>query len=462
MHNEKIEGASGNEYWLNPVLQKIGLFLVFLLSITVLSKAYFNQYFDQRIVTDKTQKIVSNIRYLMNPVSLWDRNAELIEQKDNIKNGSPYAILSEYVGDETIDVYNYNQIALLNSDLNWSPRPVFQSYSTYTGELLKINESHIISNGSHFVLFNNETIDGRLPLMDDNLWVRQLLHRYKYVASVNQRILLEKKKEASVPELKELSSEVVGFDQAITIPNTGNPVYLSAEIEESLLGKMISLLYKPPTVNMLVTKADGSSSIYRIIPDMLTQPTLISPLLDNNQKVAEFLYGKSNDTVINVRFIVSDPYHYKSKIKVKLYEDMWPQNNIISEISNIVPSSIVSEIPLEVQFVYDTITLFFHPNAEIQFDLNGQKTASVVFGMLPEVKDGQKSNGVNLYWEAERNGGWDQFGILEYTPQLFTDHFAVLEAVIPDGVTKIRLRIDGGNNLDTSYDWAVIKQILIE
>lgn len=462
LHNDRAEEPSKNENRLSQFIQKFALLFIFVFPLMLMNKWYYDNYFDKRIVTDKVHKVTKHIGYFLNPASIWGQKAILEEQKENIKRESPSAVLVDYVGDETIDIYNFNQNKLHHVDLNWSPRPIFQSYSAYTRKLLKINESHIINKGPEYVLFNNETIDERLPLLDDNLWVRQLFHRYKFVANIQDQLLLERKEGVMVPELRELDAVTVGFNQEVAIPDTGNPIYISVEIEENLLGKIVSLLYKPPVVNMVVYLKDGSSYSYRIIPEMIAEPTLISPMLYSNQKVLDFLNGMSTDFVDRIKIVVSDPLHYKSNIKIKVYEDSWPQNFEISEFTNIEPSKIISTIPLEAQFVYEKKTLYFHPDAEMHFFVEGRRVAQAIIGLMPEAKADQKSDGVNIYWEAVRNGNWEQFGRLEYNAQMFGDDFVSLTAEIPEGISNIRLRIDGGNNRDISYDWAIIEKILIQ
>jgi hypothetical protein len=463
IHNDKSEPTTINEYWLNPILQKVILCLIFVLPLLVVGKGYYGYYFDHRIVTDKIQKINSNIKYFANPTLMWKQKSKLVEQRRGVRSENQYLILKDYVKQDTIDIYNYNQNILLHNNLNWLPRPIFQSYSAYTSKLLKTNESHIIQNGPKFVLFNNETIDGRLPLLDDNLWIRQLFHRYKYITTINNQLLLERKENVEVPELIEVQSEILKINEKISIPNTGKPIYISAKIEESLIGKIRSLVFKPPAVNMVVTMKDGSSRKYRVIPDMISQPTLVSPLLDNNNKVLNFLYGLSSNFVESVKFVTTNSIYYKSDIKIKVYEDNWPNNGITSsEIFSLMPTNYISNIPPEIIFVYNKNTFYFHPDAELHFSIEGQRLAKATIGLMPEVKGDQKSDGINLYWEAERGGSWEQFGKIEYTPEMFVDDFVSLEAEIPEGVSKIRLRIDGGNNHDLSYDWAVIGGILIE
>src|SRR5262249_21187426 len=43
----------------------------------------------------------------------------------------------------TIDIYSYGQIIVFANGLRWRPRPIFQSYQSYTAELAKRNADHL-------------------------------------------------------------------------------------------------------------------------------------------------------------------------------------------------------------------------------------------------------------------------------------------------------------------------------
>lgn len=67
----------------------------------------------------------------------------------------------------TSDIYAYNQSAIIASDNNWSPRPVAQSYSSYTSSLALLNRDHLVKNSPDNIFFKVETIDNRLPSPDE-------------------------------------------------------------------------------------------------------------------------------------------------------------------------------------------------------------------------------------------------------------------------------------------------------
>ena len=66
------------------------------------------------------------------------------------------SMIKDKVGNNTVDIISYEQGVLLLNDLNWHPRPVFQSYSAYNQHLLELNAKFFIgSNAPKFVIYKS-------------------------------------------------------------------------------------------------------------------------------------------------------------------------------------------------------------------------------------------------------------------------------------------------------------------
>jgi len=88
----------------------------------------------------------------------------------------------EQVGQATVDVMGVDQnVAILNR-LNYHPRPVIQSYSTFMPLLAQLNYDFYASESApEYILLKIQTIDNRLPTMDDSMALRLLAYRYECV-----------------------------------------------------------------------------------------------------------------------------------------------------------------------------------------------------------------------------------------------------------------------------------------
>src|SRR5205085_1685863 len=72
------------------------------------------------------------------------------------------------VGDAPVDLFSYSQGVLLLNDLNYRPRPIFQSYSAYTSYLAAVNAHHYRGGAApEFVLLNLQPIDHRPATAED-------------------------------------------------------------------------------------------------------------------------------------------------------------------------------------------------------------------------------------------------------------------------------------------------------
>lgn len=80
----------------------------------------------------------------------------------------------------TADIYSHEQSDLIASGNRWNPRPVLQSYSAYTPALAWANRDHLQGPAApDTIFFRAETIDGRLPALDDGPSWFALLEHYR-------------------------------------------------------------------------------------------------------------------------------------------------------------------------------------------------------------------------------------------------------------------------------------------
>ena len=82
-------------------------------------------------------------------------------------NQLPEAIKNK-IGESTVDIYPWNIQLLFENKLNYLPRPVIQSYTSYTKYLENLNYEHYNSNKApQFIIYEYLSIDNRYPLFDE-------------------------------------------------------------------------------------------------------------------------------------------------------------------------------------------------------------------------------------------------------------------------------------------------------
>ena len=195
----------------------------------------------------------------------------------------------------TADIYSYNQSYLIASGNIWSPRPTFQSFSAYTPKLVEANKNHLLGeNAPDNIFFNVETIDERMPSLDDGASWPILLHKYVPAGIIGNNLLLRKKKNMSEVARKHTTGMLINekhmLGEHVGLPDSTGLIFAKIEIEPTRVGRLASGLFKPSFLFITLEMINGTKTQYRIISGMAKSGFLISPLIENT---AEFgmLYG---------------------------------------------------------------------------------------------------------------------------------------------------------------------------
>ncbi|NVZ22290.1 hypothetical protein HX794_21845 [Pseudomonas costantinii] len=205
--------------------------------------------------------------------------------------------------DGSTDIYSYGQAVLLASGNEWSPRPIFQSYSAYTPTLLEENAKFLQSSRApKNIVFNIEPIDGRLPSLEDGASWPSLFQQYDPQAVAGKRIILSRNSNPA-PLLTDLGQTNTRMGQPVKVPEFDGQVYMTVKVRPSALGQLKSLLFKPSYLLGRVIFKSGQSLDYRVISGMMQTPFLVSPVVDSSKDFLsmylspEFIDGKKVESI---------------------------------------------------------------------------------------------------------------------------------------------------------------------
>ncbi len=203
--------------------------------------------------------------------------------------------LRQIIGRAAVDVFgNYQTYAVFN-DLNYRPRPVFQSYSAYTAPLMRMNEQFYSSRAApEFVLARLGTIDDRLPVLEDASAFRCLMQNYKLTASEGGFLLL-KLSSSVTPALALLREGTVRPGERIDLEPYGrSDVWLEIDLEPTAAGRVRQFFYQPSAVWLSVW--DGTPARpggpFRAPASMMAAGFVASPLILSNERLSDFYAGK--------------------------------------------------------------------------------------------------------------------------------------------------------------------------
>ncbi len=228
--------------------------------------------------------------------------------------------IKERVGNATVDILSYQQGVLFLNDLNWNPRPVFQSYTTYTPKLLAMNaEFYRSSRAPKFVIIKLQTIDDRLPTADDGLALHEILWRYRPLFEERSYLLLERRVVATQKPVANVGERSIQFDEQIALnAKSGGCQTIGLKVQLSTAGKLQKLLYQAPKLYIALSMADGTINSFRIVPAMAEQGILLNPLLVSNKDLEDFFRGSRGNQVESIRIHRSNEYGFCDEIQLRI------------------------------------------------------------------------------------------------------------------------------------------------
>jgi hypothetical protein len=224
--------------------------------------------------------------------------------------------LVEYIGKNRIDIIPWDIELLYVYDMNWSPRPIFQSYSAYTKALDSLNAGYYEKSAPDMLLYMVKTIDDRYAVFDEPATFRRILLNYKPLFG---GILLRKKDESTSLQRHAISSIEADIGEVIQTPQTDGYLFANVRIEYSLLGKVVTIAYKGDVMRIHLATDEGFFE-HRFISSTAENGIFLSSYIATNQDLLDVFDGKPGKAIHSLRFTTGNKWFYKNKIKIEFFE----------------------------------------------------------------------------------------------------------------------------------------------
>ena len=278
-------------YGINLLIFVICLYGIFLQQPSIITNS----------ITDMTARLTRSWNTV---VTLGAKARQLKAQLSEAKIAYTLPRVKAEVGNQTIDVFGYEQgIALLN-DLNYTPRPIHQSYSAYTPGLIAANTAfYSSSRAPAYVLLKYQTIDERYPTLDDAGVFRQILLNYTPLFEEKGYTLWRRSGDSRPVQPRSISTTALLFDEVYPLP-PGKNLWLELDVQKSFRGQLLSVLYKPPQVEIWVIDSEGHHIVHRLIPSMSSSGFIINPKLETSGEVL----GNSARTIRHFSGVILSPH----------------------------------------------------------------------------------------------------------------------------------------------------------
>jgi hypothetical protein len=262
-----------------------------------------------------------NLVWLLNPAEYQRQMGEAIVAK---RREAQLPRCRELIGRASVDVFGQCQAYALHNDLNYRPRPVFQSYVACSRPLMQLNERFFQSPAvPEYVLFRLYALDRKFPALEDAPVLRTLLENYQPLATEGPFLLLKNVK-TGPPAASLVREGTVRPGQAIDLREFGSAdLWLEISLEPTMLGRLRQVLYRPSTVRLAAWQEPGGKLLVRnrAPAQMLAAGFLASPLLLNNEDVMN-LYADRAITrpgACSVELLPGEQGYWQDAVRYRIY-----------------------------------------------------------------------------------------------------------------------------------------------
>jgi hypothetical protein len=416
---------------------------------------------------------------LMNPMEL---KAQRELQWANAQRDARLPKISERIGSATVDMFTFEQGVVLLNGLNYSPRPVFQSYSAYTPYLAQLNETYFVGpQAPQYVVMKLDAIDARLPMMEDPLALVVLLQRYHPVLMEHRHLLLERDA-ATPPAPITPPTAWTGATLGEEIPVDPSPTTATiafVKLDLSLLGQAYALLLREPTLQIVVQTDEGSQN-FRFVRPTGASGFMLSPLIGDTLDWAPLQLGAPLPQVRSFRiqpeiawqsiffqhkFVVA----FETRDYLRLSPATTPAELVVSFYPgfNLTPtdvhgtSDLIVEDGKDAMFLHAPGTLQFAPEAA-HYRISGEFG---IRGAALTTPNCSAADGIGMSLVRLHEGAESQLLHIELDPfhipkDRGARHFDVGDVAVEAG-DRIEYRVDpghGGGN--TACDWSYVRDLV--
>lgn len=236
------------------------------------------------------------------------------------------------VGGASIDQFGYQPGYVLLNELNYRPRPMPISFAAANPPLLTRNEAFYRSpSAPEFVLVHIDGLEDRLTAQDDALALGALLENYAPLFREGEQLLLRRnpprarRPRAEWTLLREVEAglgETVGLEDLAP-----RFLWMTAEVETSLAGRLRSLFYKPPAARIVLEFQGGRSRSARLVTSMARTPFPIRPLIERNGDLLAAFRGRIRRDVKRLRITAADGHRdlFRDRVRLRFYAGPRPR-----------------------------------------------------------------------------------------------------------------------------------------
>ncbi len=276
---------------------------------------------------------------------------------DNFKQRRLPLSVQKMIGNRSIDIVPWEAAIAAANDINWQPRPIFQSYSAYTAFLDNTNLESLAKAPRDYLLYSFMAIDERHPFFEEPKTFRYIFCHYNVSQQLPDSItlgsetvamqaaLLEKLQTSiCLPETAE-QTFALKWRETKSLPENGLVTYAAIEFRYSWLGKLYKALFRTPPIRMRVTYTNGTVGIYRVVPDNAQNGLLLSYLPKDQAEAVSLLSGHPLTAVSSFQLLTNNPMVFQPDVEVKLasFPVNLPQQQPVFDLAQLQQTTFIAQ-----------------------------------------------------------------------------------------------------------------------
>jgi hypothetical protein len=343
---------------------------------------------------------------------------------------------------------------------------------------MELNSRFLESDrASEFVLFHLETIDSRLPTMDDALALQVLLRDYRPVLTEKEYLLLHREPGRKQPQPAPVIEREIAFGEKVDLSGAeGRCHLLRLDVRYSLAGRIRRLVDCAPPLFVEVEIDSGETRKLRIVPGMMRAGVILDPLLSTQYDWIAWHAGEKVARPVALRVLEPEsPWMYRDRIGFELLSADGLEPQVRPDLLESFLYSPFETKPVEVhsggtrtiQQVGEVPVLLVHAPSEMRFDVGaGVHTLTGRFGFLPDATAGPGTDGAR-FSAVLRDASGDERVVFErfLDPQRVPEDRGLQKTQAQfelDAPASLFLRVDPGPKGDVCRDWTCWTEIRVD
>jgi hypothetical protein len=359
----------------------------------------------------------------------------------------------------SVDALPWEVAQIVESRLDYTPRPVVQSYSSYTPRLQALDRAFFAGPKAPDTLFLQLLdIDERLPSLAVGPSLPVIGQRYDAVDGDALGLVLRRRATPRPMSVHAGGPQPVALDQWSPVPGaSGHLVMAHIKVERSLAGRLLGLVYRDPLMRIDLRTRSGRETPFRFIPDMAQLGFAISPLPASWEQGAPMLldpsWSANADPVTAVRLSTHKSNWAFKRITVAYDDVVFPPGfaGQLQGLAFLGAQLVQSDAKHAAAFTGSEI--FAHADTTLRATLASPVHLKGVAGLHPQPPGSPPGDGVR-FQIFQTEGGVRK---------------AILDAVVTPGLPPVpfeiqapagaSLEFDTSMRQNSNYDWSYWGQL---